>query len=85
MAYDKIWGELSPGDRKVVEAMIEIESTENSELIKVEKIREKVKMNSDVFTKYRERLIYSGVVDGSQYGMLKFKLPRFEEYVKNIR
>lgn len=85
MAYDKIWDELSPSDRKIIEAMIEIETEENLESIKVEAIREKVNMNSDVFTKYRERLINSGIVDGSQYGFLKFRLPRFEEYVINRR
>ena len=81
MSYDKIWDELSPNDKAVVKAMLSIKQVEKEDIIKVEKIREKVGMTSDVFTQYRTRLIDSGVVDGSQYGCLKFKLPRFEEFI----
>ena len=60
-------------------------SEENETWVKVEQVRKTLKMSSDVFTKYRSRLIDSGVVDGSQYGHLKFKLPRFEQYIAGKR
>jgi hypothetical protein len=37
-------------------------------------------MESGKFGVYRERLIDKGVVDGSEYGKVKLKLPRFAEY-----
>ncbi len=84
-AYDKIWDELSATDRKVITAMERCGQESNEDWIKVEQIRKNLKMSSDVFTKYRTRLIGSGVVDGSQYGHLKFKLPRFEQYLETKR
>ena len=54
--------------------------TGNSQ-IKVEHICEYMNMSSDVFTKYRSRLMDSGIIDGSQYGYLSFKLPLFEKYI----
>lgn len=62
--------------------MLEISENEGEVLIKVEKIRERTEMSSHSFTKYRTRLLDSGVVDGSTYGYLKFSLPRFEEYIR---
>ncbi len=82
LAYDKIWDELSPQDRNIVFAMTDLQKSSGEEAIKVELIREKVKMSSDTFTQYRSRLIDSGIVDGSQYGYLRFKLPVFEDYVE---
>jgi len=82
LSYDKIWDELSATDIKILKAMLEISEDEGEVLIKVDKIRERTEMSSDTFTKYRTRLLDSGVVDGSTYGHLKFSLPRFEEYIR---
>lgn len=85
LAYDKIWEELSATDRKVMIGIRKCMSEANETWVKVEQVRKTLKMSSDVFTKYRSRLIDSGVVDGSQYGHLKFKLPRFEQYIAGKR
>ena len=82
LAYDKIWDELSPTDKDVLKAMARLKKDE--EYIKVESIRQELDMSSDSFTKYRSRLLEAGVVEGSQYGYLRFKLPRFEDYVEKI-
>ncbi|MCR4586212.1 MAG: ATP-binding protein [Lachnospiraceae bacterium] len=83
LAYDKIWDELSATDRKILRVMPSCITKEAGESAKVESIRKTLKMSSDSFTKYRSRLIDSGIIDGSQYGHLRFKLPRFEQYIAN--
>ena len=83
LAYDKIWDELSSTDKKILKAMARLKTDE--EYIKVENIRQEINISSDSFTKYRSRLLEAGVVEGSQYGYLRFKLPRFENYVENER
>ena len=85
LAYDKIWDELSANDKKVISTMALIEKKNGQELIRVEDIRTQVKMTSDSFTTYRKRLIDAGLVDGSQFGYLKFRLPRFEQYIERKR
>ena len=82
LAYDKIWEEMSATDRKVAMAMLSCQSEGEQQWIKVDRLREVLKMSSDVFTKYRTRLMDCGVADGSQYGHLRFMLPRFEQYVE---
>ena len=78
LAYEKIWEELSSTDQKVLKAVISgIRDSDDGE-IKVEYVRKAVKMSSDSFTKYRKRLIDSGIIDGGRYGYLKMMLPRFE-------
>ena len=41
-----------------------------------------LKMESGKFGVYRERLIDKGIIDGKNYGYLRIKLPRFDEYAK---
>ena len=83
MAYDKIWDELSMTDRSVLEALARTIDNENSDLIKVENIRNTLNMSSDLFNQYRKRLIDAGIIDGRNYGHVRFCLPRFENYVEN--
>lgn len=73
--YDKIWSELSPMDRTVVEG---IASAETGRILD---IRKKLNMTSNQFNPYRTRLIRKGIVDGAQRGILKFILPMFKEFV----
>ena len=75
--YEKIWEEMSAKDKKIVKTMADFG------LEKVDEIREKLKLSSNEFTVYRTRLIDKGIVKGQEYGVLKFKLPRFDEFVKN--
>lgn len=83
LAYDKIWDELSAVDKEILCGMVQLQKQGN-ELLKVENIRAKLGIDSDKFTVYRSRLLDAGVIDGSQYGYLRFKLPRFEEYIGSL-
>lgn len=73
-AYDKIWSELAPTERKVVIAIAKTPDGKTSD------IRKLLGMDSGKFGVYRERLIDKGVADGKEYGHLNLKLPRFAEY-----
>ena len=84
-SYDKIFSELSEGDIKVLQAMAEIEAETGETLIKADSIYEKIGKGHDDYTKYRSRLIGSGIVDGSQRGRLRFILPRMRQYIENRR
>lgn len=81
LAYEKIWEEFSARDKEILNAMSLCLTARENSWIKVEEIRNKLGISSNVFTKYRSRLLDSGVVDGSNYGHLRFKLPRFEQFV----
>jgi predicted AAA+ superfamily ATPase len=81
LAYEKIWSELSECDRKVLRALCTLLSKGETQAIRVEDIRREVDMTSDTFTTYRKRLMEAGVVDGSRYGHLSLRLPRFENFV----
>lgn len=81
LAYGKIWSELSQTDRKVLRKLVRIMDETGNSPVKVEHIRKYMNMSSDVFTKYRSRLMDSGIIDGSQYGYLSFRLPRFEKFI----
>ena len=74
-SYDKIWSELPGKEREVACGIAQIESFE------VKEIREKINMSSSEFSVYRSRLIERGIIDGSEYGKVRFTLPRFKEYV----
>lgn len=81
LAYEKIWQELSEGDKKVLRSMNRLSQKSTERLLKVEDIREACGMTSNSFTKYRSRLLDSGIVDGKQFGYLSIKLPRFEKFI----
>lgn len=74
--YAKIWSELSELDKKIL-TEISI-SGEN----KVKLLRERLRMKSELFSVYRERLKRKGVIDTREYGKIGLALPRFEEFVK---
>ena len=81
MAYEKIWDELSEVDQKVLIAMKQLLGSSEEQYIRVEDIRNAVKMTSNTFTTYRARLLESGVIDGKRYGYLSLKLPLFGRFV----
>lgn len=74
--YEKIWSELSQKDQAVLTAISDTSSG------KVETIRNLVGMTSNSFTTYRSRLIRKGLIVSPSYGMLRFALPRFREFVR---
>jgi hypothetical protein len=81
LSYEKIWAEVSPGDKKVLYAINSLSKQNGQSLVKVEEIRDLAGMTSNTFTTYRKRLMDGGIVDGKQYGFLALKLPRFGEFI----
>lgn len=82
LAYDKIWEEMSVNDQRILKSMAGIEEQEGAG-VKVESIRDDISMSSENFSTYRKRLIEDGVIEATQYGYLKFRLPGFGRYVRN--
>jgi hypothetical protein len=73
--YEKIWSELSAGDRKMVYAIARCPSG------KIKDIRQFLEIETNAFNPYRQRLIRKGILDGETYGVVKFVLPCFEQFV----
>ncbi len=74
LSYDKVWSELSPGDRRVAYGIASASSSA------VQDIRSFFGLESNQLSPYRRRLMRKGIVDGSQRGRLTFCLPYFDEY-----
>ena len=74
-AYEKIWSELSPEDRRVALAVAETDTG------KISEIREKLHMTSNQFNPYRMRLIRKGLLNGDERGYVRFVLPLFEDFI----
>ncbi|MDO4805196.1 MAG: ATP-binding protein [Lachnospiraceae bacterium] len=73
--YSKIWSELSGKDKFVLNAMAE------SEAENVKDLRESLRMTSNEFSVYRDRLLRKGVIGAPERGRVVFLLPRFREFV----
>ena len=73
--YQKIWSELSAKDKQVLRVAA------SSGTGAIGEIREELKMQSNEFSPYRDRLIKKGVLNGEERGILRFTLPFFEEFV----
>ena len=78
--YEKIWSELSSFDRDIMIALSQME-----EPVRVKNLRDKIKMDSSLFSVYRERLLRKGVIDTSNYGYISIALPRFAEFINDRR
>lgn len=76
-SYLKIWYELSEKDKEIIFAMAK------NNLTTIKDIRDKVNLNSNAFSVYRNRLIRKGILISEGYGQLKFVLPYFSEFVIN--
>ena len=73
--YEKIWSELSAKDKQIAYAIATCPSG------KVKDIRACLKIETNAFNPYRKRMIKKGIIDGSEYGVVKFTLPFFERFV----
>lgn len=76
-SYLKIWYELSEKDKEIIYTMAK------NNLSTIKDIRDKVTLNSNAFSVYRNRLIRKGLLISEGYGQLKFVLPYFKEFVIN--
>ena len=74
--YEKIWSELSNGDRRLLFAIA------SSDTKKAKDIKEIAGLSNNEYTPYRNRLIKKMLVDGSEYGYLRLTLPLFSDYIR---
>lgn len=73
--YEKVWSELSAGDRKLLFAVAA------SEHGKAKEIKDVVGWDNNHYTPYRDRLIKKMLLNGDEYGYLRITLPLFKEYI----
>lgn len=76
--YKKMWSELSEKDKWFMSFIVKKDVTPVSELL------EETKQKKNEFSQYRERLRDKGLIDVSDRGLIKLKLPRFDVFVKNL-
>lgn len=77
-SYDKIWEELSAGERRVVSAIAALERN-----VPVKTIRNSIGMDSNNFSTYQSSLLKGGILSReAAYGHANFSLPFFREYVR---
>ena len=72
-SYEKIWEELTEGEHKLVEIILDHKKREDI-LAKMEKPKN--------YSEYRSSLIKGGIIRESKRGEVDFCLPHFEEYVR---
>ncbi|MCR5776730.1 MAG: hypothetical protein K6G84_04825 [Lachnospiraceae bacterium] len=75
--YQKIWSELSEKDRWYMSFITQKESMPISELLEL------TKQKKNEFSQYRARLRDKGLIDVASRGIIKYRLPRFDVFVKN--
>ena len=73
--YEKMWSELSEGDKKFLYAVAATKSGKASDIKNI------LSIENNKYTPYRDRLIKRGILDGSEHGILRFTLPLFDEYI----
>ena len=73
--YEKIWSELSRGDRRILSGIA------RSTTGKVSEVREILNIGTNEFNPYRKRLIKKGIINGDVRGYVRFVLPMFEQFV----
>ncbi len=74
-SYLKIWFELSEKDKEVLSVMA------NNNLDTVKDVRDFMKLESNAFSVYRNRLLRKGILLSKGYGKLEFALPYFKDFV----
>ena len=74
-AYRKIWDSLTQNERRIIRCMGEDD-------VKVEKIRQALDMSAGTFSKYREKMLKSGVITSTGHGYVSPALPRFHEVTR---
>jgi hypothetical protein len=75
-AYRKIWESLSAQDKRIVLFLADQGTCQ------VQNLRETLHMTSGTFSKYRERLLYKGLIRSSERGTVELALPRFGDLAK---
>ena len=76
-AYRKIWESLSEKEREIVLCIDE-------DKVKVGDIRDALAMTASTFSKYRDKLIKTGILISESHGYISLALPRFNEVAKML-
>ena len=74
--YNKIWSELAPKDRWYLSFIVQKDSMDATELLELTKTKH------NQWSEPRKHLIEKGIIDGSQRGIIRLRLPRLKEYVE---
>ncbi|MBQ8923437.1 MAG: AAA family ATPase [Lachnospiraceae bacterium] len=72
--YEKVWDEMSQGDRKFVYGAAKSKDG------KAKTIKDILSIENNEYSVYRDRLIKRGIINGSEHGYVRFTLPLFDEY-----
>jgi len=73
--YEKIWSELSSKDKYILNGIA------NCKDGRLNQINDYLGLKKDEINPYRKRLIKKGLVDGSEHGILRLKLPLFDIFI----
>ena len=76
--YEKVWSEMSPGDRRLAWGISQVPGGNVAE------IKAFLQMDAGTFNPYRIRLIRKGIANGDVHGELKFTLPLFDSFVVDM-
>jgi len=74
--YDKIWSELREKEKWYLTFIVKRDVMTATELL------EETKTSHSEWSEPRKRLIEKGIIDGSERGIIKLRLPRFKEFVE---
>lgn len=75
-SYEKIWEELSPGEKRVAMAAASLEHPTS------QNIREALDLDANTLSTYKDTLSKSGLlVTGVDYGSIRFALPYFKDFL----
>lgn len=74
--YDKIWSELAPNDRLFLSYFNSADQMSASELLSA------ANKKHNEWSEPRKRLKEKGIIDVSTRGLIKLRLPRFTEYIR---
>ena len=73
--YEKIWSELSPKDRRILDGIAHCPDGQ------IKEINQYLHLKKDEINQYRRRLIRKGLIHSESYGHLSFSLPLFDTFV----
>ena len=74
--YEKVWDDLSEKEKEIITLL-----AQNGEM-RTGDIAAKIGVTDKTFSVQRDRLIKKGIIDGSDHGLVRIALPRFDEFVK---
>ena len=75
--YEKIWSELSAKEKSIVGGIARCPEG------RISQINACLGLKKNEINQYRRRLIHKGIVNGDEYGHLKFTLPLFDVFVQD--